>query len=298
MDTRQLRVGGAVCLWRIAKSTSLRKVKDGLDGLGLAEFTPEPRTPLSCLRAVLDDVYVPSSKEERYVIRPVKNGITGFAVVSERPKEHTDPGDDWGTVIATAGLKDDGGLVLEPYDIDKYQAIEAGMRGAAEWLTAAAVGKCLVGIIEHMGGVCLRGNGGVYWLNDDALDTWVRVGDLFEYASAHQDETGADVEPSRVYVLRVVADEQMVRAVGDALAVEVEAELSKIEEELAEPDLTPAVCVRRMDKADRIEQKVRRYERAFHEPLTKLVEAVQKASANAAMAALKASAAQVASTAV
>jgi len=298
MDTSHLRIGGAVCFWRLAKSTNLPKVKEGLTNLGLGEFTPEPKTPLSCLRAALDDAYSPPTKDERYVIRPIKNDVTGFAVVSERPKEHSDPGDDWGKVIATAGLTEDGRLSLEPNEIGRYEAIKAGMEGAAEWLTAASVGKGLVDLVEHFGGVALRPTGGVYWLNDYALDQWASVSDIFEGASAHKDGEGETTEPSKVYVLRVVADEQMVRAVGDALNIEVEAEIAKIEEELAIGDLKPHVCVRRMEQAGRIEAKVRRYERAFGEPMTKLTDAAKRAAEHAAMAALQASAAQVASVSV
>lgn len=293
-DTSRLRVGGAVCLWRIAKSTSLQQVVDGLDMLGLKDFAPEPRTALSCLRAAIDDVFVPPEKDMRYVVRPVKNGITGFAIIAERPKDHARAGDDWGKVVAIAGLDDNGVLSLEPHNQTKYEAIKAGMAGAAEWITATAVGKSLVAIVEKLGGVCLRENGGVYWLNEWSLDLWVKVGDLFEAASARQDGEGNEVSPSRVYILKVVADEQMVRAVGDALRAEVEHEIAKIENELADSDLTPATCVRRMDKASRIEEKVRRYENAFNEPLTALVDCVQRAGQNAAMAALQASAAQVA----
>jgi hypothetical protein len=182
-------------------------VAEGLKSLGLSDYTPEPRTPMSCLRAVLDDVYTPPDKEEKYVIRPHKNSVPGFAVVAERPKEHAEAGDDWGKIVAIAGLADDGGLKLDPYDYEKLEAITAGMKGAAQWLSGGAVTKSLVGLVEHFGGVALRPAGGVYWLNDWALDDWARVADLFEKASAHKDEDGKEQPPTAVYVMRVVADE-------------------------------------------------------------------------------------------
>jgi hypothetical protein len=97
--------------------------------------------------------------------------------------------------------------------------------------------------------------------------------------------------------MRVVADEQMVRAVGDALTAEVEAACQRIEEDIADPDMKPHVCVRRMEKAGEVEAKVRRYERAFGEPMERLTALTKKAAANAAVACLKASAAQVAACA-
>jgi hypothetical protein len=289
MNTQSMRIGGALCYWDITKSTSLPMIADGLKSFGLAKYIPEPRTQQSCLRAVLDDVYVPPEKEQRYVVRPVKNGITGFAVVSERPKDHAMPGDDWGTVIATAGFTEDGTLVVEPHDYDKVRAIEDGMRGAAEWLPAASVGKCLSELIEYYDGVTLRSAGGLYWLNNTALDDWKRVADLFEAASVT-----ANTKPSNVYALSVTADDQMIRAVGNALTDEVEAACRAIEDDVKDPDMRPNVCLRRMEKAGEVEAKVRRYEAAFGEPMAKLTALTQQAATNAAMACLKASAAQVA----
>jgi hypothetical protein len=285
MDISRLKVGGAVVFWRLAKSTNLPTVAKGLRDMGLEDYIPEPRSPMSCLRAVLDDIYVPPDKEQRYVVRPHKNCHPGFAVVSERPKDHAQAGDDWGKVVATAHLSEAGELSLDPWDGDRERAIRAGMAGAAEWLTVTSVGKALVSLVEHFGGVALRPAGGVYWLNDAQLDDWAKVSDVFEAASTHSEQ-----DPSKVYVLRVVADEQMIRAVGDALTVEVEKEVAEIEAEVSragDEQLSEKACLRRMERADKIEAKVRRYEAAFGTPLTKLTEATKRAAGAAAWAVLQ-----------
>jgi hypothetical protein len=89
-----------------------------------------------------------------------------------------------------------------------------------------------------------------------------------------------------------VADEEMVRAVGDSLTAEVEAAIAQMEAELALGNLQERACLTRLKQAGRLNEKVQRYEQAFDSPLTKLREACQRAASAAAMAALQASAAQ------
>ena len=214
MTDDRLSIGGAVVFWRLAKSTNRAQVDEGLGRLCLEQFTPEQRSPLACLRAALPDVY-PAEKGHKQAVRPIKNGVgKGFAVVEENP-EDAHAGDAWGTVRTTAYLdKETGEVKLDPYDYEKLIAVRHGMAGAAEWLTAASVGSALVKLVEWCDGVALRPSGGVYWVRDDRLPEWEEIANVFERASAQKDAEGKDQPPNAVYVMRVVADEQMVRAVG------------------------------------------------------------------------------------
>jgi hypothetical protein len=291
----RLQIGGAVVFWRLAKSTNREEVKAGLRGLALEEYTPEARSPLACLRAVLPDVY-PAQKQTRQTVRPIKaNGSAkGFAVVRERPEEAR-AGDAWGEVVATAALDDKETLWLDPDDWDKRERIRAGMRSAAEWLTSASVGSALVKLVEeHCDGVALRPSGGVYWVREDRLDEWTRIADVFERASAQADKDGNPARPNAIYVLKVLADEQMARAVGDALTSEVAAELSQIEQDVADGDLKEQACLSRLKRVGALESKVKRYETAFASPLTVLHEAVERASVAVAQATLQTSASAIA----
>ena len=216
MTNDRLSIGGAVVFWRLAKSTSRSQVDAGLRRLGLDQYTPEPRSPLACLRAALPDVYR-AAKGHKQAVRPIKNGAgKGFAVVEEDP-ENAHAGDAWGTVRATAILQENGAVRLDPPSWEREEALKAGMAGAAEWLTAASVGNALVKLVEWCDGVALRPSGGVYWVRQDRLQEWEQIAEVFEQASAQKDREGNEQSPNAVYVMRVVADEQMVRAVGDAL---------------------------------------------------------------------------------
>lgn len=291
----RLQIGGAVVFWRLAKSTKREEVVTGLRGLRLEQYAPEPRSPLACLRAVLPEVY-PPGKGEKHNVRPVKNGKSkGFAVVREKPEDAW-PGDAWGEVVATAKLYEESNhLGLAPHDDANYVAIEEGMASAAEWLTSASVGSALVKLVEeHCDGVALRPSGGVYWVREDRLDEWTRIAGVFERASAQADKDGNPASPNAIYVLKVLADEQMVRAVGDALTAEIAAELAQIEQDVAEGDLKEQACVSRLKRVGALESKVKRYETAFASPLTVLHEAVERASVAVAQATLQASASAIA----
>ena len=290
MTDDRLSIGGAVVFWRLAKSTNRALVDAGLTRLCLEQFTPEARSPLACLRAALPDVY-PAEKGHKQAVRPIKNGVgKGFAVVEENP-EDTHAGDAWGTVRATALLQENGVVRLDPPSWECEERLKAGMADAAEWLTAASVGSALVKLVEWCDGVALRPSGGVYWVRDDRLPEWERITEVFEQASAEKDKDGKDQPPNAVYVMRVVADAKMVRAVGDALTSEVEQELAAIEADIADSDLKEQACLTRLRKTGQLESKVKRYETAFDAPLTRLREAVSRTSVAVAQATLQASAA-------
>lgn len=284
MNVQNLRIGGAVVFWRLAPFSDRKKVAEGLTALGMEKFVPEERTLLSCLRGALAETFQPVEKGTRYVVRPVKNGSPGFAVVEEQPRKEFEDGDDWGKVVAVAKLDEKcGTLSLSPPE--RYGEVWDKMRKAREFLPLATVSKLLVDVIEHLGGVSLRDSGGVYWLNDDVLDNWTPVADLMEAAAL---PGGPECHVS---ALRVVADEQMVRAVGDALTSEITTALSAIENELTDGDITERVCESRLARLAKLSAKVRRYADAFGQPMTMLTDAIQRAGAATAMATINASAA-------
>ena len=292
----RVRIGGAVVFWRLAKSTNREEVQAGLDGLGLEQYAPEPRSPLACLRAVLPDVYPAASKDAKHSTRPIKNGSgKGFAVVRERPNEAHHAGQPWGEVVATAALDDKAILWLDPEDWDNRERIRAGMRSAAEWLTSASVGSALVKLVEeHCDGVALRPSGGVYWVREDRLEEWTRIAEVFEKASAQADKDGNPASPNAIYVLKVLADEQMVRAVGDALTAEITLEATMIQAEIANGDLKEQACLSRLKRVGALESKVKRYEAAFASPLDTLRDALTHVGVAVAQATIQASASAIA----
>jgi hypothetical protein len=180
---------------------------------------------------------------------------------------------------------------VDPYDGERRRDIASRMSGAAGWLTNTSVASSLVKLVEeHCDGVVLRQSGGVYWVREDRLDEWTQIADVFEMASAKGDKEGEEVAPNAIYALKVVGDEQMVRAVGDCLTDDVLGELTRIESEVADGNLKEGACLSRLRNVGAFEAKVKRYEDAFSTPLNTLQDAVRRASTAVAQATILASA--------
>lgn len=286
MVSDRIPIGGSMILWTIAPQSSLEVLANGLRALGKEQFTPEPRTPLACLKSALGEVYKPVEKGEKYTVDRANNGQPGFVVAVSRPKDEIHPEDTWSRVVVVAKLNEETGEVtLDPPDYDKRREVRERMAEAAKWVTAAAVAKVLTDVIESLHGVAIRPTGGVYWLNESEMEEFGEVARLVESVAGGDKET-------KVFTPHVVADDEMVRMVGVYLTEEVEAAVAKLERELAAGDLKEQGCLSRLREAGKLSEKVQRYEVSFNEPLVKLQEACQRAASAAAMAALQASAAQ------
>lgn len=302
-STSNLYIGGAAVMWRIAHSTDRAIVLARLKEIGYESYAPKERGDLGCLRAAVDAEYEPMNKQERYVIRSIKKPYKGYAVVREIPGEEKGAGDDWGQVVATAGLVNGHGyreaphLRINPHSDMRFDSISKGMAGAKKWLTANAVSAALTDIIERVcDGVALRSTGGVYWVRDVHLDRWQQIARIFEDGSARKDKDGKDVDPTAIYVLRVVADEQMVRAVGDALSEEVCGFLDQIEydiQRISSGEMGEEAMKNRIRRMAEMEGKIKRYEAAFSAPLPHLIEAVGHVNQALAVATIEATAAAV-----
>lgn len=294
MTEDKLMPGGAVCYWRLPLRTHRQQLKDNLTAVLLGSFVPSPPTPLACLRATLAEVYPSRQKLVKHIIRPLDNGRKGFAVVADDRRIEHHVGDDWGRVLVTAEFegKDTGRVALEPYDHDAVQRIEEETRNRLEWVSGGAVASTLRKIAEEMcDGVSLRPSGGIYWIRDEHLKTWQYAGVAVQRAG---EKGESDKLANAVYALRVPADDEMVRAVGDALASEVFSELTLIEHDIKDGDLREGACLTRLKRTGQLEAKVKRYEAAFSSSLESLRKAIQRTSVAAAQATIQASASAVA----
>lgn len=275
MHQHGIGIGGGVIFWKIAAETSKETVQDGLRDLGLAPMCPVERTKAACVKTALGEIFKPDDKEHRYAVRSNKGG---FVVASERHKEEgLYKGDQWAEVVARVELDENDNVTLYPYDADRLDELHKLVRKQASTYSASAISTCLVELIEFLGGVALRKGGGVYWLNDAQLATWEQIAQVFEQAGENM-----------IHVMRVVADDQMVRAVADSLTEEVTAAVAKLSEDL--DSLTEAQAIRRISEASQMLKKVRNYEAAFQSPLDHLTKAIETLGGQIAIATLTAAA--------
>jgi hypothetical protein len=282
MNIESIRIGGYQVFWDFSE-TLLANLTNRLVDVDLGAYAPTARTKLVCLRAALSDVFHP---EEKYVFRPLKNGITGYAVVCERPGEDKGAGDAWASVVATAGFNVDGLLVLDPCEPDKRCALTVAIDEESRWITASEVGSTMKEYLKKLDCVTMPVKGGSYWINASRFGELQKMSGAIEGATVRDGQENNAIDP-----LSVVANESMVRACGRALTHEIERDLKNIEDEISEAGLSEDSCLTRLKRVGELSEKVKRYEESFQKPLTSLTDAVQRSAVAVAQATIQASAA-------
>ena len=265
----RLDVGGAVVFWTFADGTDRFKLWDGFQPLGLESFVPEPR-PAS---AVLKDSLQETLGGPRVLVRPLATR-DGFAVVQE----------DRGTIdntyvtslVARVG-GDPAELAFEPLDERASRIIEQ-FRLQSQRISGSQLSAALVKVVENLGGTRLRPTGAIYWIPGHKLEEWSAVARAVEAAS-----TG---KPSAVYVIQHKLDTDAVRAVRDAIIVEVQTEAKRIVEDVNTGDLGGRALETRRNQAASLREKVLLYEDLLSVGLTSLHDVVDAADQATAVATL------------
>ena len=265
----RLDVGGAVVFWTLADGTDRCKLCDGFAPLGLESFVPEPR-PAS---AVLKDALEETLGGPRVLVRPLA-ARDGFAVVIE----------DRGTIdntyvtslVARVG-GDPAELAFEPLDERASRIIEQ-FRLQSQRISGSQLSAALVKVVETLGGTRLRPTGAIYWIPGHKLEEWSAV--------AHAVEAASTGKPSAVYVIQHKLDADAVRAVRDAIVVEVQTEAKRIVEDVHTGDLGGRALETRRSQAASLREKVLLYEDLLSVGLANLHDVVDAADQAAATASL------------
>jgi hypothetical protein len=267
-----IEIGGAVVFWSLSEWTRRDRLQDGFEAAGLAAFVPEPRLPAAALRDALEEVL----GGPRMLVRPLQSR-DGFTVVREDRGEH---GNSY-TQELVARIDDAAGITFACAD-ERATRVRDAYERQRGLLRAARVSGALVRVLEALGGTRLRPGGSVYWLPPHRLDDWQRAARAVEAAGAGR--------PNAVYVLRHRMDADAVRAVRDAVVAEVQAEATRIHDEVMTGELGGRGLQTRRARAEELRQKINLYEELLDVGLGALHVAVDQAEQAAAAAVLLASA--------
>jgi hypothetical protein len=220
------------------------------------------------------------------MVRPTKEK-DGFCVVEEERREMALGGNSY-QVVLTARIDFNTSFIwFDPID-DRAQKIVESYNEHLGLLRSAQISSALVAILDDLGGTRLRPTGGVYWLPESKVDAWAEIGHVIEGA-------GHGVV-NAVYLIRHDLDADAVRAVRDAIVVEVSAEASRINQEVMEGNLGERALEHRKDQALGLRSKIELYEELLDCGLESLRKAVDETEQTVATAALMASAAAVRET--
>jgi hypothetical protein len=273
MTTNNLRLGGAVIFWSLAEYTDRERLADGLAEAGFGDLSPEPRPAAAALKDALESTF----RGARVLVRPLANR-DGFAVITEARGADFNRYEQ--TLAATlVGTRP--AIQFAPYDTRCEDVLSAYERHRT-LLKAHQVGECLVRIIERLGGTRLRPQGAIYWLPENRLELWQGATRAVELATAGR--------PHASYLLRHQMDADAVKAVRDAVCVEVLAEAKRIQADVLSGELKERALESRRAQAEELRGKVALYESLLDAGLAQLREAIDAADQAAAAAALLASA--------
>jgi hypothetical protein len=275
MVERSVELGGAVVFWSLAEWSDRDRLRAGLEPLGLAGLVPEPRPASACLKEALEEVL----GGPRVLIRPLARR-DGFAVVQEQRGEQSNVYTQ-DLIVRIEETNRGPSPSFSVADERAMKILDAYGRQLG-FLHAGQVGNCLVKLVESLGGTRLRPGGAIYWLPGHQVEAWQQI--------AQQVEQAGQGRASAVYVLRHPMDAEAVRAVRDAVVAEVQAEATRLHQEVMTGELGERALEHRREVASELRKKVLLYEDLLDVGLAGLHQAVDRADQAAAAAVLLASA--------
>lgn len=220
-DNRDLTVGNFITTWRTASFYKHDKLSEGLTTLGLEKFIPALSTNDANLRYSLEQKF----NESALMVRSMQKG---FAVVREIRGDENERKNEYRHEYAfwLEGDNKDR-LRMDPYNEEVAKSVVSYFAQYCSYVTGTNATKAMVHLVGHLKGTTLRPSGGVYSIFDTQLMTWKRIASVFERAAA--------IGECKVYVIRHKLDPDSIKAIHDALAEEIKAEMGDTENFLA-PD--------------------------------------------------------------
>lgn len=265
MEAQDFKPGGIVVFWS-AKEADRVRLEQGLTDIGLEKFLPEQRTAF----AVLKDALSVAFQDRDVLVRALANR-EGLTVVEESKglskNEYAH--------LFSALINEKTEIIHFTEDNPRIPAVQEQYQKHRHILHPSSVTNMLVEITDHFGGTALRPGGSIYWLSEVNLGKWKRVTEQVEAASPG----------TRVYMLRVGYDEDMTKAVTDAIAAEILAETKIIEEEIVSGDIGKRAVESRQKTSNALREKVKTYESILAATLPRLHDALDRVN-NVAVKAL------------
>lgn len=275
VNSQLASAAGAVVWWRLSGSLDLDKLgaawrKAGMDE-GLLPTPPSPKSALTRAAASLRDAKV--------LVRTMSDGR--LAIVDERETNGTL---DY-TPRFTVGLDKVGRLQFSPNtsDADKQLVGEAYEKHLAS-VTHNDVSHWLCRMMDYCRAVCLRDNGGVYFVPRFNMPVWEAIVGAVRASSGHT-----------VSYVPAMTSGEAVRAILDAMAQEAQHAIEGWNAEVAEGELGARAWRTRQAATEALESKLKAYEGLLGERLDTIragLEATQAAIVTALLNAEAASAAE------
>lgn len=318
MQQDAVKVGGGLVFWKPGK-TNRDELERRLDAVSLKEFTPEPRSPYSALQGALQAVFKGKSPKKEdtgdgpqrgkhVLIRPLEQK-EGLAIVREQRAD--------GKIVPNSYDQELCALLptetvpwvslYGDYESDDERSVNDVYEELLPVLGSSAVSGCLDRILtkhlkavnitaavdsNEMGAGATGGARALYWVSQHRLDELQGIADAVEGACVEDRKDGRG-KVTRVHVLEIVANERMIRAVGDGVTAEVSAEVVSMTADMQAGTLGCRAIETRRKRATQARERIRSYETAFGQYLEKLHQDLDKLDYQIDLASLLQSSAEV-----
>lgn len=256
-NQQQVKISGFITFWTLCDRFSLYRSGAAFENAGLGSSAPGERSISEVIKSAMTNNY------SRRGVHISPMGNKGFAAIGTTPVELENGERDIQTeAVCRVWSKYDeyGNLSIEV----RPQTEEKGVR---EWIEkekgivdSKAMSAALIRACEKLGGVSLRPSGGIYWLPEDALETW----NLLNTGIGDAQEKGNDFSTSfvpKLYIVRTMTDVDSVAAISESFEREMTQRLKEIEDDIRNnEDMSPRALENRVRRCGGIEDLIKRYE--------------------------------------
>ena len=287
-DVVRLPTTGAAIIIEPCPATQIGKIKSILDDNGMSELMPEPATALAALGPAMTENFPSPGGKVRHQLFAYENSSKGKKVGRHDKTEHLDVEERFCETVAIATLRmrnlppeEDskskkprqewtGDISLSPYDPDKERDILRHMKHIQDYIPAGKLRKLIEDIVERLGGTRPFEGVPLLWLTPDVVPLFMPIKKAIEAASAENDHHGQPIEPTKIHVLSIVADEESARALISMLARQIDEEAQRAESRLAEYADSADKRGNDINRAMAVKDKLERMETLLDRPLTAL----------------------------
>jgi len=230
---------GASIWWTLSGNIDLDKLRAAWLAEGLDEKElPVPPSPPAALRAAMME-----HKAKNRIVRPLDGGwvIKDETVLEDRSDLDYSPAVVKAKVTIAGTLSMDGDWQLRQEIQESYNALlwEIDPTRISSWLS---------GFVSELGGVALRGTGGIYYLPPWALPRWSRIVRALGESSKHI-----------MYDMPTMKSSGAIKAIIDGLSADLQTALDQLDKEMGSGLGEKALQTRRV-RVEEMQAKLERYE--------------------------------------
>jgi hypothetical protein len=264
---------GAVVWWELSGPIDRAKLETEWTQSGLdSTLLPPEVSPEVALHRAVHDV-----RQRGQLVRRLPDR-SGWALVDESAVGDTDLA--WQTAFKVR-LNPLGHLLVEPAGHHMEASAAAAFDRFATEVKTTDTSTWLVRLAVHVGAVQLRRGGGVYFVPRTTLPTWRSIVGAIERSSAHA-----------MWRVPAMRTEEAVASVLAAVTAEAQDEAVKFEAVLIEGTMGAVGLSNRVDAAERMKEKLARYEELLGVGLDGMRDKLESLRASLAAAVLVAQAEQ------